>query len=615
MRGLLLFLVLGAAPLWGAVAATNLTAGGNTSCSSPQTTASITPASNALILVFVRNGSATGDGADVVTMPSADGLTFEQVGTRIYGTVVGAGKQYRVTLFRAMAASPATGALSITFPRTQGRCEWIVDQFTGVDTGGTNGSGAIAQFVSNDGNSVQPSTVNIAATGPVYAASGINLAKVQTAGTGYSRLVYTVAGYSSASEWNGTPTSPVTMNWDATTAYWGIVAAELVPAGAAPGSSGWTISGGATFSPSSPSPQALFGVRINDSSTLTTLNAMETWLGKKPSLYMFFESWCDASVSNINTVSAAIWANGQVPVLSWQPADPGPGGGGGASCGSAESGTPSDINIRIKNGNYDAYIDHAIAQIQTYLNADANRKLYIRFAHEMNGWNYVWREFANAGNTSLSYRDMWQHTYSRVMAGISTDRVQWIWNVNDSDNSAACVGFTSPASACKTHYYPGDAYVQWLGVDGYLQSGDPANESYATTFGDAITVLHGINATKPLGIHEFGYACASTPCPTSGTKTKDTKDQWIQDTYSRFLADAAAYNIKMVLYYTPYWSGNTSPYTIFRPNDGQGEVGNVVGGECGTGYTCYSGFKTAVTNSGYLAGGASHITLGQFKGQ
>lgn len=52
---------------------------------------------------------------------------------------------YRLTRFRALGASPTTGTLTISFGATnQDGCLWTWAELDGVDTSGTNGSGAIA---------------------------------------------------------------------------------------------------------------------------------------------------------------------------------------------------------------------------------------------------------------------------------------------------------------------------------------------------------------------------------------------------------------------------------------------------------------------------------------
>src|SRR5687767_13823040 len=120
-----------------AVTATALTGAMNNVDQSSYATASITPTANRLILCFVQSRASS---AAVPTLTGC-GLTWVQVSTGANSTTA-----LRLTLFRAMGAAPSTGALTIDFGgQVQANCSWSVVEFDGVDTSGTNGSGAIVQ--------------------------------------------------------------------------------------------------------------------------------------------------------------------------------------------------------------------------------------------------------------------------------------------------------------------------------------------------------------------------------------------------------------------------------------------------------------------------------------
>src|SRR5260221_1561104 len=90
-----------------AVAITNLTSGTAGSVSSVNT-ASISPAGNKLILVSV--GNMVNSGTVNIPTVSGDGLTFVQINTQR-----GQSNTWCTTIFRAMVASPSSGALTIDF--------------------------------------------------------------------------------------------------------------------------------------------------------------------------------------------------------------------------------------------------------------------------------------------------------------------------------------------------------------------------------------------------------------------------------------------------------------------------------------------------------------------
>ena len=118
------------------IAAANLTANFGNGVTS-LTTASISPTANALVIVSVGNNIAS---ANTPTVSGASG-TWVQI-----ATVVSADGSRRVTMFRDLSSSPGSGALTIDFAaQSQTNVGYSIDQFTGVATSGTHGSGAIVQ--------------------------------------------------------------------------------------------------------------------------------------------------------------------------------------------------------------------------------------------------------------------------------------------------------------------------------------------------------------------------------------------------------------------------------------------------------------------------------------
>jgi len=148
-----------------ALTASNLTANGSAAASS-FTTASITPSANGLVLALFQQRLASGA---TITIPTATGnnLTWVQIATIEYDDLnAPAGRTKRMTLFRAMGASPTTGAITFDLAgQSQSHAAWSVDQWSGMDTSGTNGSGAIVQSVTsfNDTGTSTSLTVTLAA--------------------------------------------------------------------------------------------------------------------------------------------------------------------------------------------------------------------------------------------------------------------------------------------------------------------------------------------------------------------------------------------------------------------------------------------------------------------
>lgn len=174
----------GNAAITNPVIPTGLTSGTDSTDQSVFTTASITPTADSLVLLSVLNTKA--ESADTPTVTGC-GLTWVAVRSKPFST----SDSYRITLFRAMGAAPTAGALTITFPSGQTGCSWAINEFGNVNTGGTNGSGAIR----NDVDAISTETgTSLTATLPQIANSrnatfgcfGWTTNAAVTPGTGYT---------------------------------------------------------------------------------------------------------------------------------------------------------------------------------------------------------------------------------------------------------------------------------------------------------------------------------------------------------------------------------------------------------------------------------------------
>lgn len=196
-----------------AIAPTLLLANETTTDGTSATTASYTPGANKLItadIVTCKIG-----GGDTPTL-SGNGLTWVQVATQV-GIIY-----RRITRFRAMGASPSTGALTIDCAGvTQDSFAWSITEWDGIDTGGTNGSAAVVQSATGSGSGTT-GTVTLAAFGSANNAAfggfvhGANDAT--TPESGYTELSdrgYSDGGTDTAleTEWVAGEDTSVTATW------------------------------------------------------------------------------------------------------------------------------------------------------------------------------------------------------------------------------------------------------------------------------------------------------------------------------------------------------------------------------------------------------------------
>ena len=207
-----------------AVTATALTAGGSTIGASTYDTASLTPSANKLVLIAIARGSGT----QAISSVASDGLTWVEVANFTFSA------GYEVAVYRAMGASPGTDTITITFAAGVNGVAWVVAEFGGVNTGGTNGSEAVVQSVTNSGTSQTPnatlsafSSVDNAtwAVGATY----VGTTQVYTAGTGFTLVNALGAGggqIDCRDEFRNDNDTTATFA-TGTNAGWGVVAIEL----------------------------------------------------------------------------------------------------------------------------------------------------------------------------------------------------------------------------------------------------------------------------------------------------------------------------------------------------------------------------------------------------
>jgi mannan endo-1,4-beta-mannosidase len=143
---------------------------------------------------------------------------------------------------------------------------------------------------------------------------------------------------------------------------------------------------------------------------------------------------------------------------------------------------------KIANGSEDKYFTSLALQIgalQSPVGIDLN--------HEFNG---PWFGWGFKDVTSGQFVAAWRHIVT-LFRDNGASNVIWIWNPNVM--SQGTLPNLKP-------WYPGDAYVNWVGLDGYFYS---SNDSYASVFD--YTVDHIRSFTKvPMLIVETGAN------PTSG---------------------------------------------------------------------------------------------------
>jgi hypothetical protein len=107
--------------------------------------------------------------------------------------------------------------------------------------------------------------------------------------------------------------------------------------------------------------------------------------------------------------------------------------------------------------------------------ARADGTVVIRFAHEMNGDWYPWSERSN-GNRPGEYVAAWQYVH-RLFVSEGASNVLWLWSPN----------VTTYLPYPLEDLWPGEGYVDLVGVVGYLRAGETLESRYQDTFDELAT--------------------------------------------------------------------------------------------------------------------------------
>jgi beta-mannanase len=241
-------------------------------------------------------------------------------------------------------------------------------------------------------------------------------------------------------------------------------------------------------------PNDPFDGNTNGASTL------ESQTGRRVEIVNWYQNWGGGDwISTVqNHVIGAVTGGGRTPMLTWEPWAP----GGGTD-------QPRYRLSRIADGSFDAYMStFAVALAAT------GSPVYLRPMHEFNGDWYPWGGTVNANSPAL-FVQAWRHMVD-VFRRAGADNVRFVWSPNNVD---------VPSSNRLERYYPGDAYVDVLAVDGYnWGAGKPEFggwQSFTKVFKPAYDRLRTLGP-QPIWLAEIG---------TSGDG--GDKAAWIRDMFAQ----------------------------------------------------------------------------------
>jgi Glycosyl hydrolase family 26 len=168
----------------------------------------------------------------------------------------------------------------------------------------------------------------------------------------------------------------------------------------------------------------------------------------------------------------------------------------------------TDLNVvpMLSTNNPPGLYDRQMAQgaidsaLHTYAKAAAawGKPLFWRIDWEMNG-NWYLQHSVGKYNTSQDYIDMWQHIVT-IFRQEGANNVKFVYSPNTLC-AHACIDFGL--------MYPGDAYVDWVALDGYNWGTfrkDSSWESFMDIFGKSYAHMLQVAPSKPMMIAETASA-------------------------------------------------------------------------------------------------------------
>jgi Glycosyl hydrolase family 26/Bacterial Ig domain len=248
---------------------------------------------------------------------------------------------------------------------------------------------------------------------------------------------------------------------------------------------------------------------------------------KKVSMVNFFQPFanCNPTCSFYGFPTSpleSIRLHGSIPVLSW------------SSQSIPSSKSEPDFQLSdVISGRYDAYIREFATKAKAW-----GHPFMLRFNWEMNGHWFPWHEGVN-GNQPGEFVTAWRHVHD-IFAAVGATNVTWVWCPNVEYS-----GGTPLASL-----YPGDAYVDWTGMDGYNRGTNPTSpegwKSFSQVYRSTYNTIASIASSKPMMIGEV-----------ASSEYGGSKAAWIKDMLARIPTEYT--KIKALLYFDKYDSSMDWP--------------------------------------------------------
>ena len=175
--------------------------------------------------------------------------------------------------------------------------------------------------------------------------------------------------------------------------------------------------------------------------------------GVKPRIVLYYSSWHDPFSTSF---AQAAWGHDAYVLVQLEP-----------------KGVPL---ASIAAGSSDAYLRSYADAVRAF-----GHPVILSFGHEMNGTWYSWGDGHTPPSTFVA---AWRHIV-RVFRAAGAANVTWLWTVNSIEGAASSL----------SQWWPGAAWVNWTGIDGYYYQ---ATDSFGSLFGSTIADIRTFSSAPVL---------------------------------------------------------------------------------------------------------------------
>ena len=211
---------------------------------------------------------------------------------------------------------------------------------------------------------------------------------------------------------------------------------------------------------------------------------------------------------------------------------------------------------KIIDGNFDCALSASIADVIK----EYGKPVMISFAGEMNGDWYSYSGIYQGADTTTEFGDpskadgpeRYVAAYRHIIElfrNRKVNNVTWLFHPND-------ISYPEEPWNSIEAYYPGDEYIDWVGISLYgADSPDAQWDSFETLMDTVYNELISLFPNKPLMLAEWGVG---------GWSEKGNKTAWITEAFATLQSRYTG--IKCAIYWHEKWENDDGSWSDLRVN-------------------------------------------------